>query len=312
MSIVAQRAAATTPLEVAAPHRNRRKSGGLRTGWRGLVLVSPFFLVFAAFGVYPLYYAFQLSFLDWHGGVTSKYVGLGNYTYLLTDPDFWAAIGNTGLIWLLIVPVQTIGAIVVAGLLSRARLRFKVLLRTAVILPYVTPLAAMAQAFLLIFDRDYGVVNFILGEVGLPHVGWLVTTEWSKVTIALLVLWKTSGFALIIMLAAIQSIPPEVYEASAIDGAGPVRTFWSITVPLMRPAISFFTVISTLGVAQMFLEPYMLTGGGPYNSSTTAGLFLFNDIGSSDLGTGSANTFLLVIMMFGLSLAAVRAFRESK
>jgi ABC-type sugar transport system permease subunit len=170
----------------------------------------------------------------------------------------------------------------------------------------------MAQAFMLLFDKDYGVVNFLLEQVGLPHVGWLVTTEWSKVTIALLVLWKSSGFALIIMLAAIQGIPSEVYEASALDGAGPVRTFWSITVPLMRPGISFFVVISTLGITQMFLEPYMLTGGGPYNSSTTAGLFLFGNITASDLGTGSANTFLLVIMMFGLSLAAVRVFRESK
>jgi ABC-type sugar transport system permease subunit len=307
MSTLTQRAAATPRAAV-----RRRRSRGPRTGWRGLVLVSPFFLLFAAFGLYPLYYAFQLSFLDWHGGTTYKNVGWANYTYLLTNPDFWAAIGNTALIWVLIVPVQTVGAIVVAGLLSRARLRFKRLLRTAVILPYVTPLAAMAQAFMLIFDKDYGVVNFMLEQVGLPHVGWLVTTEWSKVTIALLVLWKSSGFALIIMLAAIQGIPSEVYEASALDGAGPVRTFWSITVPLMRPAISFFVVISTLGISQMFLEPYMLTGGGPYNSSTTAGLFLFGNITASDLGTGSANTFLLVIMMFGLSLAAVRVFRESK
>jgi ABC-type sugar transport system permease subunit len=310
MSILTQQATARE--EVSAPRRKRRRSRGPRTGWRGLLLISPFLLVFAAFAAYPMYYAFQLSFLDWHGGATSKYVGLGNYTYLLTNPDFWAAIGTTALIWLLIVPLQTVGAIVVAGLLSRARLRFKRLLRTAVILPYITPLAAMAQAFVLIFDRDYGVVNFALGAVGLPHVGWLVTTQWAKVTIALLVLWKTSGFALIIMLAAIQSIPAEVYEASAIDGAGPVRIFRSITVPLMKPAISFFTVISTLNIAQMFMEPYLLTDGGPYNSSTTAGLYLFRYIDASDLGTGSANTFLLVLMLLGLSLAAVRVFRESK
>ncbi|GIH64582.1 carbohydrate ABC transporter permease [Microbispora siamensis] len=308
MSLLANRAA---PRQVAALSKRRGRRGP-RTGWRGPLLVAPFFVFFAAFGAYPLYYALQLSFIDWHGGATYRWVGLSNYTYLLTNPDFWGALGNSAIIWLLIVPAQTIGAIVAAGALSRAKLRFKRLLRTAVIIPYVTPLAAMAQAFVLIFDRDYGVVNHLLGMAGLPSVEWLTSTGWSKVTIALLVLWKSSGFALIIMLAAIQGIPGEVYEAAALDGAGPVRTFWSVTVPLMRHAIAFFVVISTLGISQMFLEPYVLTGGGPYNSSTTTGLYLFQHIGASDLGTGAANTFLLVIMVLGLSLAAVRVFRESK
>ncbi|WP_433431265.1 carbohydrate ABC transporter permease [Nonomuraea sp. CA-141351] len=308
MSLLANRVAARQAPAVRSTGGRR----GPRTGWRGLLLVAPFFVFFAAFTAYPLYYAFQLSFLDWHGGATFKWAGLGNYLYLLTNPDFWTALGNTALIWLLIVPLQTIGAIAAAGALSRAGLRFKRLLRTAVIIPYVTPLAAMAQAFILIFDRDYGVVNHLLGLAGLPPVEWLTSTEWSKVTIALLVLWKSSGFALIIMLAAIQSIPGEVYEAAALDGAGPLTTFWRITVPLMRHAIAFFLVISTLGISQMFLEPYVLTGGGPYNSSTTTGLYLFQHIGASDLGTGSANTFLLVAMVLALSLAAVRLFRESK
>ncbi|GAA5049699.1 ABC-type sugar transport system permease subunit [Thermocatellispora tengchongensis] len=308
MSLLANRVAARR----APATRPARAARGPRTGWRGLLLVTPFFVFFAAFAAYPLYYAFQLSFLDWHGGATYRWAGLDNYRYLLTNPDFWAALGNTALIWLLIVPLQTIGAIAAAGALSRARLRFTRLLRTAVIIPYVTPLAAMAQAFILIFDRDYGVVNHLLGLAGLPHVEWLTSTEWSKVTIALLVLWKTSGFALIVMLAAIQGIPQEVYEAAALDGAGPLTTFWRITVPLMRHAIAFFVVISTLGISQMFLEPYVLTDGGPYNSSTTSGLYLFQHIGASDLGTGAANTFLLVAMVLALSLAAVRLFRESK
>ncbi|MGP3964854.1 carbohydrate ABC transporter permease [Nonomuraea sp. 3N208] len=308
MSILANRVVARH----ASAARTTQGRRGPRTGWRGLLLVSPFLVFFAAFTAYPLYYAFQLSFLDWHGGATYRWAGLDNYSYLLTNPDFWAALGNTVVIWLLIVPLQTVGAIAAAGALSRAGLRFKGLLRTAVIIPYVTPLAAMAQAFILIFDRDYGVANYLLGLAGLPSVEWLTSTEWSKVTIALLVLWKSSGFALIVMLAAIQSIPGEVYEAAALDGAGPFTTFWRITVPLMRHAIAFFMVISTLGISQMFLEPYVLTDGGPYNSSTTSGLYLFQHIGASDLGTGAANTFLLVVMVLALSVAAVRVFRESK
>ncbi|WP_234476259.1 carbohydrate ABC transporter permease [Streptomyces sp. MBT65] len=290
-----------------------RRPGSVRArreGWWGLGLVAPFLLLFAAFTAYPLGYALELSFSNWHGAGALRWVGWSNYTYLLSDPGFWDSLGNTGLMWLLIVPAQTLGAVAVASLLTRSRLRFKKALRTVVILPYVTPLAAMAQAFILIFDDHFGLLNRVLGALGGPQIGWLTTTAWAKPAIALFVLWKTSGFALIIMLAAVQGIPPEVYEASALDGAGPMRTFFSVTLPLVRRSVSFFLVISTLGVSQMFLEPFMITKGGPYNSSTTSGLYLYHHISASDLGTGAANSFLLVILVLLLSLVAVRVLRS--
>jgi len=257
-------------------------------------------------------YALELSFTDWHGGGQLHWIGFSNYTYLLTNPQFWSSLENSGVMWLLIVPIQTVLAIAAASALTRARLRFKKSLRTVVILPYVTPLAAMAQAFLLIFDKNFGVTNAILHLFGLHSVGWLTTTTWAKPTIAIFILWKTSGFALIIMLAAVQSIPEELYEAGALDGAGAFRMFFSITVPMVRRHIGFFVVISTLGISQMFLEPYVITQGGPYNSTTTSGLYLFQHIGNSDLGTGAANSFLLVILVFLLSLIAVRVLRSKE
>ncbi|MFC1401145.1 MULTISPECIES: carbohydrate ABC transporter permease [Streptacidiphilus] len=294
--------------------RGRRPgSGGSRARqerWWGLALISPFLLIFAAFTAYPLVYALELSFSDWHGAGVLRWVGWSNYSYLLTNGDFWASLGNTGVMWLLIVPVQTLGAVAVASLLTRSRLRFKKTLRTVVILPYVTPLAAMAQAFVLLFDDHFGAVDRVLTALGGPNIGWLTTTTWAKPAIALFVIWKTSGFALIIMLAAVQGITPEVYEAASLDGAGPVRTFFSVTVPLVRPAVGFFVVISTLGISQMFLEPFMITQGGPYNSSTTSGMYLYNHIRASDLGTGAANSFLLVVLVLLLSLAAVRVLRS--
>ncbi|UQX88417.1 sugar ABC transporter permease [Jatrophihabitans telluris] len=290
----------------------RKRSRLPREWWVGYLLIAPFFLLFAAFTAYPMIYALELSFSDWHGAGVLHWIGWSNYTYLLTNADFWASLGNSAVMWLLIVPVQTIGAIAVASALTRSRLRFKKTLRVVVILPYVTPLAAMAQAFILIFDNNFGVVNTVLGWLSGPSVGWLTTTTWAKPTIALFVLWKTSGFALIIMLSAVQGIPTDVYEASAIDGAGAIRTFLSVTVPLVRRTIGFFIVVSTLGISQMFLEPYVLTRGGPYNSSTTSGLYLYNHISASDLGTGAANSFLLVVLVFLLSLFAVRVLRSKE
>ncbi|WP_042391891.1 carbohydrate ABC transporter permease [Streptacidiphilus carbonis] len=321
MANLTWKAAAAKPAAAPAPapapnsdsgpvKRNRRRLP--REWWVGYLLVAPFFLLFVAFTAYPMIYALELSFSNWHGAGALRWVGWSNYTYLLTNHDFWSSLGNSGVMWLLIVPAQTLGAIAAASVLTRSRLKFKKTLRTVVILPYVTPLAAMAQAFILIFDTDFGAVNAVLKFLGGPQVGWLTTTTWSKPSIALFIMWKTSGFALIIMLAAVQGIPPEVYEASALDGAGPIRTFFSVTVPLMRRSIGFFVVVSTLGISQMFLEPFMITKGGPYNSSTTSGEYLYGHIASSDLGTGAANSFLLVLLVFLLSLGAVRVLRSKE
>lgn len=298
----------------------RRRCRLPRDWWYGYLFIAPFFAVFIAFSAYPMVYALELSFTDWHGAGALHWIGFDNYTYLLTNRQFWASLGNSGILWLLIVPVQTLLAIAAASALTRARLRFKKSLRTVVILPYVTPLAAMAQAFILIFDKNFGVLNSVLHFFGLPAVGWLTTTTWAKPSIAIFILWKTTGFALIIMLAAVQGIPDELYEAGAVDGAGALRMFFSITVPMIRRHIGFFLVISTLGISQMFLEPYLITQGGPYDSSTTSGLYLYEHIGSpvpgtganNDLGTGAANSFLLVILVFLLSLIAVRVLRSKE
>jgi multiple sugar transport system permease protein/lactose/L-arabinose transport system permease protein len=149
----------------------------------------------------------------------------------------------------------------------------------------------------------------VLNVLGLPDVGWLTTSEWAKPTLALLFLWKTTGFIIIILLSGLQSIDSSVYEAASLDGASRVRQLWSITVPLIRRTLMFAVVLQTLAVFQMFAEPYVVTQGGPYNSTTTAGYFLYNHITRGDLGTGAANSFLLVILVMALSLVFVRLLR---
>jgi ABC-type sugar transport system permease subunit len=188
-------------------------------------------------------------------------------------------------------------------------LRLRWFFRTALLTPYVVPLLAVAQVWLVLFDQDFGTVNTLLHLLHVSNIGWLTTSMWAKPTLALLVLWKSGGFAILVMLAAIQNIPQEFYEAASLDGANAVAQFWHITVPLLRRTIGFFVVVSTLGVIQMFAEPYVLTKGGPYNSTTTAGYQLLSYINNSDLGTGAANSFLLMIIVIIVSLIMLRLLR---
>ena len=298
-----------SPGATSAPVRLRRWLGG---SYAPYAFVAPFFLLFAVFGLYPLLYALRLSFTYWHGAGAPRFIGFSNYTYLLTDQLFWQSLGNSGFMWVLIVPAQTIFAVLAAVVLSAPALRFRWFFRTAFLTPFVVPLVAVAQVWLIFFDQASGPVNTILQAVGLPAVGWLTDPTWAKPTMALLVFWKNSGFAILVMLAALQGIPQELYEAAALDGAGSVAQFWRITVPLLRRAISFFVIISTLGVIQMFAEPYVLTKGGPYNTTNTAGYNLFSYINNADYGTGAANSFLLMILVVFVSLVMLRMLRTEE
>jgi ABC-type sugar transport system permease subunit len=271
------------------------------------LFVLPFLLIFLAFGLYPMVFALQLSFTDWQGAGDLRFIGLANYRYLLASSDFWDSMGNSAMLWLLTVPAEVIIALAIAVALSKSRL--KALFSATLIAPFVTPLIAMAQVWIVLFDQNFGAVNKALDLIGLPGLGWLTTTMWAKPTLAMLVLWRTTGFAVILLLAGLQSIPPEVYEAAQLDGARAWQQFWRITLPLAMRSVTFIVVIATLTVFQLFAEPYVVTRGGPFNSTRTAGLYLYSHITNLDLGLGAANSFLLLIMVFAISLAAVRLLR---
>lgn len=289
----------------------RRRGGS--TGWRRrlapYLFVAPFVAVFVMFSVYPLIFTARLSFTNWRGSGAAEWVGWDNYTYLLGNAGFWNSLGNSAVLWLLVIPVQLAIGLIAAVLLNTAKLRLRGFYRVAFVVPFVTPLVAIAQIWVVLFDQNYGPINGALALFGVPDVGWLTTSEWAKPTLAMLFIWKTTGFIVLILLSGLQSIDSTVYEAAEIDGAGRVRTLWSITVPLIRRTLMFAVVLQTLAVFQMFAEPYVVTQGGPYNSTTTAGLFLYNHIARADLGTGAANSFLLVILVMALSLVFVRLLR---
>ena len=300
----------TSALPSALPQRVRCFGAAkLRRRSAPYLFVLPFLVIFTAFSVYPLIFTARLSFTNWRGAGAAEWVGWGNYAYLLTSEAFWNSLGNSALLWLLIVPVQLVLGVVVAVLLNSAKLRLRGLYRVAFIVPFVTPLVAVAQIWVVLFDQQYGAVNALLGAFGIPDIGWLTTSAWAKPTLALLFLWKTTGFIVIILLSGLQSIDQSMYEAAELDGASRLRQLWSITVPLLRRTIMFAVVLQTLAVFQMFAEPFVVTQGGPYNSTTTAGYYLYNHITRGDLGTGAANSFLLVILVMVLSLFFVRMLR---
>ncbi|GCE31602.1 sugar transporter [Dictyobacter alpinus] len=283
--------------------RLRRWLGG---SFSPYLFIAPFVIFFCSFSLFPFLYSFFLSFTHWHGDTDPRFIGLSNYLFLLTDSSFWQSLLNSVALWFLIIPLRVLIAVIIAALLSLPALRLRSFFRTSMLLSYVVPLVAIAQVWLVLFDQDFGAINTLLGIIHLPAIGWLTTSMWAKPTLALLVLWGGSAFSVLVMLAAIQAVPAEYYEAASIDGANGIQQFFSITLPLLRRTIAFLIVFSTLGVVQMFAEPKVLTNGGPYNSTTTAGFQLNAYITNSDFGTGAANSFLLTILLVILSLFMLR------
>ena len=274
----------------AATHRTRPRPGELAKWkqelWRYrhfYLFISPFFLLFALFGLYPLLFSLYLSFVKWDGMTAMQWVGLANFRAMLDDEILRRAVWNTLVIGLLYVPPMMILAFVFAQLLNSQWLKFRAFYRAAFFLPCVTPMVVIAVVFGLIFSAEKGVLNYAL--VGLNHllpflhlqpIPWLTSEDWSKVTVAILVIWRWTGYNMVLMLAGLQGIPSEYYEAALVDGATPFQRMVHITLPQMRPTFRFCGLLSLLGTIYMFDEVFVLTTGGPGTSSTNIGLYLFN------------------------------------
>jgi lactose/L-arabinose transport system permease protein len=255
-----------------------------------------------------------LSFHDWPGVGVWKWVGLANYKeYVLQDDVFRIGLVNTIYYWFGLVPGMTFLALLMAVVLNQPRIWMRGVFRTVYILPYITSAVSVAAVFANLFDDQVGWINYLLAQVGLSKVPWLRSVEWSKISVILLVLWKWVGYNMVIMLAGLQSISQEIYEVATIDGAGPVRRFIHITIPLMRPVIMFAFILSTIGTFNMFAEPYILTGGGPRYSSETLNTILYRTaFRYGRFGAASSLSFIIAALIFAASLLQIRlSTRES-
>lgn len=282
------------------------------------LFISPFFLIFAVFGLFPLGYTAWVSLHKWELAGKGDFIGLDNYTELFGDPDFWNAVVNTlGMLVLATVP-QLLIALVLASLLNQ-RLRGLTLLRMGVLIPIVTSVAAVGIVFSQIFDRDAGMVNGLLDLVGIAPVDWRADKWSSWIAISSMVNWRWTGYNALIYLAAMQSIPKELYEAAVIDGAGRIRQFWSITVPNIRPAVIFTVIVSTIAGMQLFTEPLIFgqgayaISGGTLRQFQTVSMYMFEKaFRDFDLGYGSAVAWVIFLIIAFLMLVNYLFTRRAK
>ncbi len=270
--------------------------------------VAPFFVLFGLVGLFPLVYTFVVSLNNWNLLTgPGEWIGLQNYGAELTDPLFWNSVFNTFSIFLLSAVPQLIVAIVIAAVLDQ-NLRAKTFWRISVILPYIVTPVAVTLIFSNMFGEKYGLINGILENFGLPAVLWKTNTLASHLAIATMVNWRWTGYNALILLAAMQAVPKDIHESAAIDGAGAVRRFFSITIPSIRPTIIFVIITATIGGLQIFTEPKLFNAassipGGPQRQYQTTVLYLWDlAFNRGSFGKASAVAWILFIIIVAIGL----------
>jgi lactose/L-arabinose transport system permease protein len=296
-----------------APPRSRGRSLWAEV-WRhrlDYLFISPFFLIFGVFHAYPLGWALLLSFQRWSGFGDARWVGLNNYLAIVREDVVGKALVNTLIFTAILVPTGVLLSLVFAVILNLPNLRGRGVFRTAYFLPFITSSVIVGIVFRMLLDDSFGWVNVILKALGLAAISWLRTAIWAKVSIVLLAHWHGLGYNVLIMLGGLQSIPREVYEAAAIDGAGAYQTFWNVTLPLMRPVMLFVTLVGTIGVLNIFNEPFILTNGGPDAETVTLTFRLYElAFRTTRYGDAAALGFLIGALVVAITLTQLRVLRD--
>ncbi len=271
-----------------------------------VLLLLPAALLLALIIVYPVCRLVWTSFqnLSLTSGLPASFAGIENYSLMLEDPVFWETAWNTVLITLITVP----GALLVGmGLALMANLPFKTKwpVRLSLLIPWALPLSFAGLIFAWFFHSEYGVVNDVLRRIGIEGIIWFNSANWAFAAICLTIIWKTSSFMALIILAGLQTIPRSLYEAAEVDGAGRLRQFFEITLPLLKPSIVVALIFRTITALQTFDIPFTMTRGGPGTSTATLAMYIHqNTVDFLDLGYGSA----LAVVMFVLSMCITAVY----
>lgn len=297
---------------------NQRRRGGRERTSAPTAAAAPYlfagpaFVLLAAFGILPILVAVVVSLtdLDIVGlGDFSKvsWIGLDNYAALFRDADFWRALRNTAFFIGLGVPAIVVISMAVAVALNQSTSRYFRLLRSFYFLPSITAIVAISLIWGYLYNSQFGLLNYLLGRVGLGPVPWLTDPTVAKVSVAIVGVWRATGLNIIVFLAALQGIPREYYEASALDGAGRWRQTISITVPLLRFAIFFVTVTTLINWMQFFDEPFVLTRGEPAGATVSASLYIFQEgFRYNEFGFAAAASVVLFAIIFVVTSLQLR------
>lgn len=273
------------------------------------LFLGPSLLIIALFFFLPVIAAFVMSFTDFDiyalGNLDYlRFVAFKNYSTLLSDPLFWTAIKNTFYFVMVGGPLSVAASLAAAVLLNSKFIRFKGVFRLIYFLPVVTTHVAVAIVWRYIYHPRFGLLNYLLGFIGIGPVDWLGDPNWSMPAIILLVVWKNFGYNMVIFIAGLQNIPEELYEAASIEGASAWQQFKHITIPQLAPTTLFISVITMIGYFQLFAEPYVMTQGGPLNSTLSIVLYMYQEgFRWWNIGYSTALAFMLtIIILIGTSI----------
>ncbi|MEV6736738.1 sugar ABC transporter permease [Streptomyces sp. NPDC051104] len=311
-----------TPTEAERRRRARLSRRWQRDiKWSPYAFVSPFFLLFVAFGLFPLVYTgwASLHTVELTAPTDMQWAGLHNYTRIFDDDFFWNAAKNTLTIGIISTVPQLLMAMGLAHILNY-KLRGSTFYRVVMLAPYVTSIAAASLVFVLLFGRDYGVINWALHFVGIDKIDWQNDKWPSQIAVSTIVIWRWTGYNALIYLAAMQAIPQDLYESAALDGASRWQQFFHVTLPQLRPTILFTCVVSTIGASQVFGEPLIFdankgASGGAEHQFQTLGLYLYEQGWvNQHLGRASAiawTMFLILIVIGVVNYVISRRLRAS-
>jgi len=294
----------------------KSRSGGyrgtlrmMRKEWTAYLFLLPSLLQFAVLLVFPVLFSFYLSFHEWNILEPAKpFVGLDNYSRLLGDRRVRQAIVNTIYYTVVSVPATLFCGLLVALLLNN-QIRGRGLFRAMYYLPGVTSAVAVAVVWKWIFNGDFGLINYYLMQLGLisEPIRWLTDPNLAMPAVIMVSVWGGVGGCMIIYLAGLQAIPEEMYDAAKVDGAGPIRMLFSITIPLLAPATFFLLITSIIGAFQQFGLPYLLTAGGPVGRTTTIAYYLYTSaFRNFEMGYAAAMSYVLFAMIFVFTLLHMR------
>lgn len=274
----------------------------------GLLFTTPYLIFIAVIFAYPVIFAVWMAFHDYFfaapGAVVDRpFVGFQNFVTVLTDPDVWRSFGNVGIFLLINVPLTVVLSIVLATALDRV-VHARTFFRVSYYVPYVAASVALVAVWLFLFSSD-GLVNNLLGPLA-PDPSWLVNSALAMPTIALFVTWKGLGFYILLYLAALQNVPRELYESVSVDGGGRLRGFFTVTVPGVRPATFLVLLLATITGANLFTEPYLLTGGGGPNGASTSPVLLMYQKGIEQGHPDIAAAIGVILIILVLVIAALQ------
>ncbi len=278
------------------------------------IMLMPWILTFAIFWFYPLIYAAYLSMTDYFTlSGESVFIGFDNYIAIFKDEIFWKALSNTFIFTVGTVPVTTSLALLLASFLNSKIVKFKDFFRASYFMPTVSSLVVISLIFTNLYSKE-GYVNSIFAMLNLPFpkLGWLLEPSTSLLSIMIMDVWTATGYYMVLILAGMQSIPNDLYESARLSGANSRQIFFKITLPLLKPTLLFILVINTIKSFQVFIEIFIMTKGGPLNSTTTLVYMIFvNAFEKSDkMGYASALAFILFFILIIFSLLQMKLLKE--